>query len=119
MLAVARESPVGAVVESNFYRSVAATNWRSSPGTVVEVFCRCDRNLAIARYGARVGTRHAGHFDAVRTADHIWNDEVAEPVSGGWPVLEVDTNQPVDVEMLVTRIADSSELSVDVIGRGA
>src|SRR6266568_5383554 len=39
MLAVAAESPVGAVIESNFYRSVAAVELQRLPGTLVEVFC--------------------------------------------------------------------------------
>jgi len=42
--------------------------------------------------------------DAVRTAGELWNDEVAEPVAGGWPVLEIDTNQPVDVTAVVAEI---------------
>lgn len=97
MLTVAAESPAGAVLESNFYRSVARDKLAELPGTVVEVFCRCDRGVVRERYANRVGTRHAGHFDAVRTVDELWNDEVSEPVSGGWPVVEVDTNTPVEV----------------------
>jgi predicted kinase len=95
MLAVAAESPIGAVIESNFRRSVAADALRLLPGPIVEVFCRCEKAVATERYRRRVGTRHAGHFDAVRTAAELWNEEVAEPVAGGWPVLEVDTNRPV------------------------
>jgi predicted kinase len=97
MLTVAAMSPSGAVIESNFYRSVAQEDLRRLPGTVLEVFCRCDASVAAERYRARAGTRHAGHFDAVRTADELWNDEVSEPVAGGWPLIEVDTNAPVDV----------------------
>jgi hypothetical protein len=96
MLDVAAESPVGAVIESNFYRSVAVESLRRLPGVLVEIFCRCDQAVAYARYQARAGTRHAGHFDGVRAIEDLWNDEVAEPVAGGWPVLEVDTNAPVD-----------------------
>lgn len=96
MLAVAGASPVGAVVESNFRRSVAVADLARLPGTVVEVFCRCEREVAVARYRSRAGSRHAGHFDDVRRSDELWNDEVAEPVAGGWPVLEVDTTAPVD-----------------------
>ena len=101
MLAVAAQTPAGAVLESNFYRSVAMAELTQLPGTVVEVFCRCDRRVARARYTERAGTRHAGHFDAVRTLDELWNDEVSEPVSGGWPMVEVDTNTPVDVGPVV------------------
>jgi predicted kinase len=97
MLAVAAESPIGAVIESTFYRSVAAEALGLLPGALVEVFCRCEQAVADERYRRRAGTRPAGHFDAARTADELWNDEVAEPVAGGWPVLEVDTNRAVDM----------------------
>ena len=101
MLAVAAESPVGAVIESNFYRSVAVHGLGELPGTVVEVFCRCDREVALERYRVRAGSRHAGHFDADREVEELWNDEVAEPVAGDWRVLEVDTTHPVDVSGIV------------------
>jgi predicted kinase len=107
MLAVATESPIGAVVESNFYRSVAVDLLARLPGTVVEVFCRCDRDVARSRYTDRAGTRHAGHFDGVRPAHELWNDEVSEPVAGGWPVLEVDTNEPVDAAEVVAFVRRS------------
>ena len=59
------------------------------------------------RYRSRAGTRHAGHFDRVRTRDELWNDEVAEPVAGPWPLLEVDTGSPVDVEAVVRFVRTS------------
>jgi ATPase family associated with various cellular activities (AAA) len=49
-------------------------------------------------------SRAAGHFAAERTAAELWNDEVARPVAGGWPVLEICTNDPVDVAPLFARI---------------
>ena len=104
MLAVAADSPAGAVIESNFYRSTAAPRLRALPGPVIEVFCRCDRAVAHARYAARSGSRHAGHFDSVRTPDELWNDEVAAPVAGGWPVVDVDTSSPVDVAAVVAEV---------------
>lgn len=39
MLAVATASPVGAVLESNFYRSIEVDDLGRLPGVVVEVFC--------------------------------------------------------------------------------
>lgn len=108
MLAVAAESPVGAVIESNFYRSVASESLRQLPGALVEIFCRCDRDVAHSRYRARAGTRHAGHFDAVRTLDELWNDEVAEPVAGGWPLLEVNTNEPVPTDEVLAFVRRST-----------
>jgi len=97
MLAVAAQSPIGAVIESNFYRSLARAELDALPGRVIELFCRCSPDVAWDRYRSRARTRHAGHFDHDRTRDELWNDEVAEPVAGGWPLLEVDTNTPVDV----------------------
>jgi predicted kinase len=106
MFAVAGASPVGAVVESNLYRHTRELV-ASLPGAVVEVFCRCDRNVAAARFNARAGTRHAGHFDDVRAADELWNDEVSEPLAGGWPVVEVDTNDTVDVDAVLRSVRDA------------
>jgi len=54
---------------------------------VVEVFCRVDREIAVGRYRARAASRHAEQFDSIRSPDELWNDEVAEPVAGGWPLL--------------------------------
>lgn len=104
MLAVAAASPVGAVIESNFHRSMALAELEALPGLVMEVFCRCDAAVAAQRYRQRAGTRHAGHFDDLREPGELWNDEVAEPVAGGWPLLEVDTNTPVDLVAVVTSI---------------
>lgn len=104
MLAVAASSPIGAVLESNFYRSLAVDDLARLPGPVVEVFCRCDQEVARDRSMRRAGTRHAGHFDDTRASDELWNDEVAQPVAGGWPVIEVDTNGPVSVDEIVTLI---------------
>jgi predicted kinase len=104
MLAVANASPVGAVIESNFHRSVARPELLHLPGIVIEVFCRCDRAEARARYQARAGTRTAGHFDHLRMRDDLWDDEVTEPVAGGWPVLEVRTDGPVEVAEVLASV---------------
>jgi chloramphenicol 3-O-phosphotransferase len=105
MLEVAAASPIGAVLESNFYRSFALDELRTLPGQVIEVFCRCERHVALRRYRSR-RTRHAGHFDQERTDAALWSQEVSEPVNGGWPLVEVDTNTPVDVPALARRLRD-------------
>ena len=109
MLAVAAQSPIGAVIESNFYRSVAVDELRRLPGSVVEVFCRCDPAIARDRDKARAGTRHAGHFDGLRSIDELWNDEITEPVAGGWPLLEVSTDRPVDVDRVLAFIRTTTD----------
>jgi len=57
--------------------------------------------VALARYRARAGTRHAGHFDDHRDIAELWNDELAEPVAGGCPLLEANTGQAVDLATVV------------------
>jgi len=109
MLAVAAASPIGAALESNFYRSFAIEDLRRLPGTVVEVFCRCDRQVAASRHRSRVRTRHVGHFDSIRTPEELWNDQISEPVAGGWSVVEVDTNHAVDLIHLASRIRECFE----------
>lgn len=101
MLALAAASPVGEVLESTFYRSRAAGDLASLPGRVVEVFCRCEHEIATARCRRRAATRAAGHFDHLRTDSELWNPDVAEPVAGGWPVVELDTNSPVDLSTAI------------------
>jgi predicted kinase len=104
LFALAGEAPAGAVLEANFHRSHAARSIRALPGSTVEVFCRCDREVALGRYRARASRRAAGHFDAERSDGEIWHDEVTQPVAGGWPVVEVDTNGPVALDALVARL---------------
>jgi predicted kinase len=110
LLAVASESG-GAVLESVWHRSRAAEDLRRLPGNLVEVFCRCDARTAAQRYARRAGTRHAGHFDGDRTLADLWNDEVARPVAGGWPVIDVSTECPVDVTSLAARIQAAAAAS--------
>ena len=109
-LAVAAES-AGAVLESVWHRSRALADLRRLPGNIVEVFCRCDPQTAQRRYALRAGTRDAGHFDAERAIDELWNDEVARPVAGGWPVIEIGTNGPVDVDSLVVQISAAADMT--------
>ena len=102
LLAVAAQSG-GAVLESVWHH-YALDGLRRLPGAVVEVFCRCDPVVAAERYALRAGSRDAGHFDASRATGELWNDEVARPVAGGWPVIDVDTAVSVDLEALTAAI---------------
>jgi AAA domain-containing protein len=104
MYAVAGASSIGAILEANFHRSASVAGLQGLPGSVVEVFCRCDREIALARYRERSEHRHPGHFDLQRTDDELWNDEVTAPVAGGWAVLETDTTRPVSISAVVLDI---------------
>jgi len=110
LLAVAAET-AGAVLESVWHRSRAVTDLRRLPGSIVEVFCRCDPQIAAQRYALRAGARAAGHFAAERSIAELWNDEVAQPVAGGWPVIEISTSSPVDVEPLTVRIRAAASMT--------
>ncbi len=104
MFAVATQAPGGAVLDCNLHRSFAVADLRRLPGQVLELFCRCDRAVALSRYRLRAGSRAVGHFDTERSADELWHDDVSEPVDAGWPVVEVDTNHPVDLAAVVSLI---------------
>jgi predicted kinase len=102
LCAVAAQSQ-GAVLESVWHRSRSRPDLQQLAGPKVEVFCHCPAGVAAARYAGRTG-RAPGHLDALRTAGEIWNEEVAQPVAGGWPVLEVHTDAPVEIGPLLRRI---------------
>jgi predicted kinase len=104
MFAIARNCPSGAVLESVFHRSRALGQIRTLPGVVVEVFCSCDRAVAEDRYMRRATTERRGYFDSQRLPEELWNDEIARPVAGGWPVIEIDTTADLDAVGLVAQV---------------
>jgi chloramphenicol 3-O-phosphotransferase len=101
MLAVARTSP-GAVLESTFYPETVP-DLEDLPGRIVEIRCRCPRELALMRYRARGAGRHPGHLDAERTDAELWDDRLLEPLGLG-PLLEVDTTNEIDIDSLAHQI---------------
>ena len=101
LLAVAQTSP-GAVLDSIFY-PYAVPALRSLPGVIVEVRCRCTRDVALARYRARASERHVGHLDAMRSDAELWSDELVTPLGIG-PVIEVDTSTTIDIDTLAQQI---------------
>jgi adenylate kinase family enzyme len=104
MLNVAASSHDGAVLDSTFF-PYAFTQLRSLPGPLVEVHCRCPRDVAIARYTARGPTRHAGHLDADRQPDELWNEQNTRP-TGIAPAVVVDTTAPADAAAVVRQITE-------------
>lgn len=108
LLAGAADNPGGAVIDSVWHRTRAIAELQCLPGPVIEVFCHCDRDVVARRYRERTASRPPGYFDHLRTEGELWNDEVARPVDGGWPVLEVDTSTPVDVTALADRVRSAA-----------
>jgi len=72
-------------------------------GALIEVRCRCPREIAQPRYEARSAGRHAGHLDAERTPEELWNEHHLAPLGLG-PLIEVDTSAPVDVSSVADAI---------------
>jgi len=107
------------VLESNFHTGFARPRIAALPGPAVEVFCRCDADLAKRRLLDRavglLGTsRHPVHCDTLRDPSTFYSaettePETTEPVAGGWPVLEVDTSAPVDLEELIGRVRSARQ----------
>jgi predicted kinase len=93
--------------KSTLARPIAAAlpQLRSLPGPLIEVHCGCPREVAVARYSARSPTRHAGHLDADRQPDELWNEENTRP-TGIAPSLVVDTTAPVDVATVVRQVTE-------------
>jgi len=109
LIAVARDSGFG-VIESVWRRTTSLADLSGLPAPIVEVFCRCDPALARSRYGRRSSKRGAGHFDEARFLDdELWTGEPAEPVRGGWPVVEVDTTGALDAMRACQRVLDAAQ----------
>ncbi len=109
LIAVARDSGFG-VIESVWRRTTSLADLSGLPAPIVEVFCRCDPALARSRYGRRSGKRGAGHFDEARFLDdELWTGEAAEPVSGGWPVIEIDTSGAPDTANTSRRVREAAQ----------
>jgi predicted kinase len=103
MLTVARTSP-GAVLDSTFY-PYTIPYLKALPGPLVEIRCSCPRKIVEARYRARSSTRHAGHLDAQRPPDELWNEHHLQPLGLG-PVIRVDTSAKVDIASLAEQVRE-------------
>lgn len=98
VLTAARGCP-GAVVDSTWYAEARPLVERL-PGPCVEV--RCHLPIALARERYRARARDARHLDDRRTEEELWGSPVA-PLGVG-PLLDVDTDRPVDVRALAGRV---------------
>ena len=117
LLAVAKDVGYG-LLEAPWHRSHAIASLRDLQAPLVEVFCRCDRATSTRRFRERANPPRLGHFDDERTEDELWNDEVSEPIAGGWPVIEVDTNGTVEVGDLIADIRRAQYLTDRAADRG-
>lgn len=101
MLVVAEALPA-AVLDSTFYPYTEPFLRRLRP-PVIEVRCRCPREVLEARYRNRSRGRHRGHLDAQRSSEELWNDSHLTPLGLG-PLIEVDTSSDVNVGAVAARV---------------
>ena len=109
MLTVANSSP-GAVLDSTFY-PYTVEHLRQLHRPLIEVRCRCPREIVEARYAARSQMRHTGHIDDQRSPDELWNEHHLQPLGLG-PLVEVDTSQPVEAAEIARQIQEQAASAV-------
>lgn len=115
LFALAAASP-GAILEANWWASVAGPRIGALPGSIVEVFCRCDPQLAYQRYRDRAPDRHPGHFDSIREFSAMYPTDSCRPIAAGWPVIELDTSRPVDIDVAVEQIGSALTIALNTGG---
>jgi predicted kinase len=90
------------VIEANFnpHRQLERDRLRGLGDRVVEVYCECPAEVAVARYNAR-HPRHAAHGITTVTLASI--EKYDQPVGVG-PLITVDTSGPVDIAAVAAEV---------------
>jgi hypothetical protein len=102
LLAIASGMSGGAILEAVWRSGQGREGVSGLPGTLVEVFCRCDRPVVERRYAVR--NRPTGYVPEHRDLCELWSSETFEPIAGGWSVIEVDTAGEVDIVALANEV---------------
>lgn len=105
LLAVAAENKA-CVLDSVWVREDSVEALRRLPGPMVEVFCACEPQELQRRYRERASQRQGRDydFDMARPEAELWNDRSLRPLAGGWPVLTINTQVPVDIPALASSV---------------
>jgi hypothetical protein len=94
-----------AVLDNFWYAETVDDLLSPLPRPIVEVFCRCAPKVAHDRFRTR--TRHPGHVDHERDPELLpvfIRRSHKLPLRMLGPVVEVDTERPVDVDSLTARV---------------
>jgi hypothetical protein len=107
---VARELD-GAVLDNFWYADTVDELLAALPRQpIVEVSCRSDPEVACERFRRRA--RHPGHTDDERDPDSVrapfFSRARMLPLATVGPVVEVDTERPVDVATVVTGVVEAA-----------
>ena len=96
----------GAVLDNFWYAETVEQLLAPLPRPIIEVFCRCDPDVAYERFRGRV--RHPGHADKELDQDTLRTPFFTRakklPLRTLGPVLEVDTERPVNIASLARRV---------------
>jgi gluconate kinase len=102
MVALAKRAPA-AILVSFWRHGTAGQILAGLNGDVLEVHCRCDPEVAFARFVGR--QRHPGHLDGDGAQGTVANFAAYPgPLRLGGPVITIDTDGPVDVAQAVRAI---------------
>ena len=100
-----------AVLDNFWYVETVDELLAPLPRPVVEVFCRCDADVAFERFRRRY--RHAGHADDERSAElqhaSFLDRSKKLPLQVLGPVVEVDTERSVDVASVAARVLQAAQ----------
>jgi predicted kinase len=100
----------GAVLDNFWYAETVEELLAPLPRPIVEVFCRCDPEVAYERFRSRV--RHPGHADQERDPDTLrapfFTRAKKLPLRTLGPVVEVNTERPVEVGSVATRVVEAA-----------
>ena len=112
MYALAGESH-GAVLESHFWRGLSEPDLLGLGSPIIQVYCRCPVELAVARYYDRAASpeRHPGHLPEHQSDEvtRTWRESEPAPLDLGGPLIEVDTTAALDAFLiadLVVRVRE-------------
>ena len=98
----------GAVLDIFWYAETVDELLAPLPRPIVEVFCRCDPEVAYERFRSRV--RHPGHADQERDPDTLrapfFTRAKKLPLRTLGPVVEVNPERAVEVGSVATRVVE-------------
>jgi len=100
----------GAVLDNFWYAETVDELLAPLPRPIVEVFCRCDPEVAYERFRDRV--RHPGHADQERDPETLrapfFTRAKKLPLRTLGLVVEVNTQRTVDVGSVATRVVEAA-----------
>jgi len=99
-----------AVLDNFWYAETVDELLAPLPRPIVEVFCRCGPDVAFERFRRR--NRHPGHADNEHDADarraSFFDRDQKLPLKMLGPVVEVDTERPVDAASVAARVLEAT-----------